>query len=118
SPAAGLKEVIPVPQTRLYRAPLVPAVMALALAGGSSDKGALLAPTDAVITMASAAPLVTVNGTVQVTVRAVNADGTPVADGTEVLLTGSRGEFNSPKVRVRDGQVLVTYHAPEDPGLV
>ena len=92
--------------------------MALALAGCSSDKGALLAPTDAVLTLASAAPLVTVNGTVQVTVRAVNADGTPVADGTEVLLNGTRGEFSSPKVRVRDGQALVTYHAAPDPGLV
>jgi hypothetical protein len=93
-------------------------LLVLALAACSSDKGALLAPTDAVISLASAAPYVTINGSVNVTIKATAADGTPVPDGTEILLTGTRGEFASAKVRTRGGQVVVGYQAAPDPGPV
>ena len=91
---------------------------ALVAAGCSSDKHALLAPSDALITMSPAAPLVTVNGSVEVTIQAAHSNGGPVEDGTELFLSASRGQFNSPKIRTTNGQATVRYNADGEAGLV
>ena len=52
-----------------FVAPALVVLSTLAVAGCSSDKNSLLAPGDALITMTPAAPLVTVNGNVDVTIQ-------------------------------------------------
>lgn len=99
-------------------APALVVLSTLAAAGCSADKHELLAPSDALITMSPSAPLVTVNGSVEVTIEAKTSDGGVVADGTEIFLTASRGEFSTRKVRVQDGRALASYRAGADPGLV
>jgi hypothetical protein len=94
------------------------ALVALALTGCSTDKGALLAPSDAQISLTPSAPLVTINGSVPVTVKVALSDGSPAGDGTEVLLSASRGQFESPKVRTRNGQATAAYQAAPDSGPV
>ena len=56
-------------------APALVVLSTLAAAGCSSDKQALLAPSDALISMTPAAPLVTVNGNVEVTVEVKQSNG-------------------------------------------
>jgi hypothetical protein len=99
-------------------APTLVVLSTLAVAGCSSDKHALLAPSDALITMTPAAPLVTVNGNVDVTIQAAKSDGSSVADGTEIFLSASRGQFSTPKVRIQSGKATARYQASADPGLV
>lgn len=93
-------------------------LLAFAAAGCEADKGSMLLPSDASISLVSSAPLVVVNSTVEVTVQATDGAGNPVPDGTEILLTASRGEFGSPKVRTRDGRATISYQAAPDPGPV
>ena len=99
-------------------APALVVLSTLAVAGCSSDKHTLLAPSDALITMTPSAPLVTVNGNVEVTIQAAKSDGGSVADGTEIFLSASRGEFDTKKVRIQSGKATTVYHAGADPGLV
>jgi hypothetical protein len=99
-------------------APALVVLSTLAVAGCSSDKHTLLAPGDALISMTPTVPLVTVNGSVEVTVQASKSDGSPVDDGTEVFLSASRGEFDTPKVRIQDGRATAVYNATGDAGLV
>ena len=99
-------------------APALVVLSTLAVAGCSSDKHALLAPSDALITMTPSAPLVTINGNVAVTIQAAKSDGSPVVDGTEVFLSASRGQFDTPKVRIQSGKATASYRAGADPGLV
>jgi len=101
-----------------FFAPALVVLSTLAAVGCSSDKNALLAPSDALITMTPAAPLVTVNGNVDVTIQAAKSDGGSVADGTEIFLSASRGAFSTPKVRIQGGKAIALYHAGADPGLV
>jgi hypothetical protein len=99
---------------------IAPALVVLStlVAGCSSDKHALLAPSDALISMSPVAPLVTVNGSVEVTIEASKSDGGAVPDGTEIFLSASRGEFDTPKVRIQGGKATALYNAGADPGLV
>jgi hypothetical protein len=99
-------------------APALVVLATLAAAGCSSDKHALLAPSDALISMTPSAPLVTVNGKVDVTIQASKSDGSSVADGTEIFLSASRGQFTTPKVRTQSGKATAQYQAAADPGLV
>ena len=94
----NVKEASSVKYTHLRLPTLVPALVVLstlAAAGCSSDKQVLLAPSDALISMTPAAPLVTVNGNVEVTVEVKQSNGGTIADGTEVFLSASRGQFGS-----------------------
>ena len=99
-------------------APALVVLSTLAVAGCSSDKHTLLAPSDALITMTPSAPLVTINGSVEVTIQAAKSDGGVVADGTEIFLSATRGEFATQKVRIQSGKATTVYHAGADPGLV
>ena len=64
----------------------------------SSDTRAILAPSDAQLSLTAAGPVVA-NQAVEITVAAAKSDGNPVSDGTEIQLTASAGEFESAKVR-------------------
>jgi hypothetical protein len=99
---------------------IAPALVVLSTlaAGCSSDKHALLAPSDALISLKPAAPLVTVNGNVEVTIEVSESSGGTVPDGTEVFLSASRGEFDTPKVRTKNGKATAFYNAGPDSGLV
>jgi hypothetical protein len=93
-------------------------VLSTLAAGCSSDKHALLAPSDALITVKPSAPLVTINGNVDVTIEAAQSNGSALEDGTEIFLSASRGSFDSPKVRIQNGKATARYIAGADPGLV
>jgi hypothetical protein len=99
-------------------APLAAVLIACAIAACSSDTRAILAPTDASLSIVPGAPLVVVNQAVEVTVVATKSDGTPVADGTEILFTASGGEFETPKVRTHGGQATTNFFAGPDTGPV
>ena len=101
-----------------FVAPTLVVLSTLAIAGCSSDKNSLLAPSDALITMTPAAPLVTVNGNVDVTIQAARSDGSSVPDGTEIFLSASRGQFSTPKVRIQSGKAIARYQAAADAGHV
>jgi hypothetical protein len=92
-------------------APFLAVLIALAIAACSSDTRAILAPTDGSLSVVPGAPLVVVNEGVELTIHATKSDGSPVADGTEILLTASSGEFDSPKVRTTGGQATAFYRA-------
>jgi hypothetical protein len=97
-------------------APFVALVIALVSASCSSDTRALLAPSDAQLSLAAAGPIVA-NQAVTITIVAAKNDGNPVSDGTEIQLTASSGGFESAKVRTQGGQAVAVFLAA-DPGPV
>jgi hypothetical protein len=97
-------------------APFLAVLIALGLWGCSSDTRAILAPTDAQLSLTAAGPLIA-NQPVDVTIVASKSDGNPVADGTEIQLKASAGTFEPAKVRTQGGQAASTYWA-EGPGAV
>jgi hypothetical protein len=94
------------------------AVAVVALGGCEVDKNRLLAPSDAVINLTAAATLLPASGSTTVTVTVEEITGEPVDDGTEVVMTATRGNLDQAKVRVRNGTAQVGYRASTEPGSV
>lgn len=84
---------------------------ALGVAACSSDIRTILAPTNALLSLEPGAQFVVVNQSVEITVRATKSDGSPVLDGTEIELSASAGEFETPRVRTRGGTATTMYVA-------
>lgn len=91
-------------------------VATLFFAACDTSKGSLLAPTDSVILLTSSTSLLPVNGTTSINVVVQQSNGTPVDDGTEVLLSATRGSLNEIKMRTRGGSVVVIYRAAAEAG--
>lgn len=98
--------------TRLI--PLIAAV--LFVTACEASKGTLLAPTDSVITLSSTTSILPVNGTTSINVNVHQSNGAPVEDGTEVLLSATRGALNEIKMRTRIGSAVVVYRAASEAG--
>ena len=99
--------------TSLYQrisAPIFAVLIALAIAACSSDTRAVLAPSDAQLTLSANGPIIS-SQQVEMTVAAMKSDGSPVDDGTEIQLTASNGELQPSKVRTQGGQATTVYTA-------
>lgn len=86
-------------------------LLSLALGACEFDKGRLLAPSDAQLSLTAARSLLVAEQTTELTIRASRPDGGPVADGTEVLISAEIGQLEQLKVRTRNGLAMTTYRA-------
>ncbi len=91
-------------------------VLTTLLSACEASKGSILAPTDSVITLSASNPLVPVNGSTEIAISVKEADGAPVKDGTEVLITASTGQVDRQKVRTQGGTAQVMFKAPGEAG--
>ena len=87
-------------------------------AGCGVDKNSMVAPTNSVVNVGAATPLVVAGSATPLTINLAGADGAPVPDGTEVWITASRGELDQQKTRTRNGAATVTFRAPSESGPV
>ena len=98
-----------------FRRPVLRSVLAVSAVFGvaacSSGRHALLAPTNALLSLEPGAQFAIINQPVEITVRATTADGSPVKDGTEIALSASAGEFETPRVRTQGGTATTVYTA-------
>ena len=93
--------------------------VALCLAIGtaaSCDKVALVAPTDAVITISTNRTVLPLNGTAEIRASVVELSGTSVHNGTLVTFTTDLGRLEPQDARTQNGQAVVTLHAGTESG--
>ena len=95
----------------------VPLVVLILMAVGCAlDSRSITAPSDAIIEVAFAEPLIAVNSTMNVTVRVQRLDASPVEDGTEIQLAVTAGSLDQENVRTTNGVATVSYQAGPVPG--
>ncbi|HSC27570.1 MAG TPA: hypothetical protein VLD67_09860 [Vicinamibacterales bacterium] len=71
----------------------------------------ILAPTNATLTLSSPVEFIPINQGTTLRVTLLKQDGTPVQDGTEVVLTATLGQFDQRKVRTEGGAASAKYQA-------
>jgi Bacterial Ig-like domain (group 1) len=96
---------------------LAAALAALTITGCEVDRGSILAPTDATLRLTAAAAFLPVNQATTLTIALTKMDGSPVADGTEVILASTLGELSQRKVRMNGGSATVPYRAGSQVGV-
>ena len=88
-----------------------------ALALGACQKVALLAPTESTVTVFTAAQVLQINGSTQITASVIEQAGTQVHDGTLVTFTTTLGRLSSPDAQTRGGSATVTFEAGSTSGI-
>ncbi len=103
--------------SRVFRQP--PIAVALIVAVGtaaSCDKVALVAPTDAVISISTNRTVLPLNGTAEIRASIVELSGTSVHNGTLVTFTTNLGRLEPEQARTTNGQAVATLHAGTESG--
>jgi hypothetical protein len=95
------------------------AVAACVAAGttASCDKIALVAPTDAIITISTNRTVLALNPTAEIRASVVELSGTSVHNGTLVTFTTDLGRLEPQEGRINNGQAVVTLHAGAEFGV-
>ena len=88
-----------------------------ALVSGACEKAQLLAPTSSTITVASAARVLPLNGTTEVTAFVLEQSGTHVQNGTIVRFSTSLGSINPVEAQTRNGLAVTTFAAGSASGV-
>lgn len=101
--------VAPAPRNSRPLALLLVSVLAVTAAG--CDKVALTAPTQSTITLFTAATIVPLNGTTEITANITEQAGTPVQNGTLVSFSSTLGTVEPREARSNNGRVTVRFVA-------
>ena len=103
--------------SRVYRQVVTVAAFFLAIGTAAScDKVALVAPTDAVITISTNRTVLPLNGTAEIRASVVELSGPSVHNGTLVTFTTDLGRLEPQDARTNNGQAVVTLHAGTESG--
>jgi len=97
----------------------VPALVLLAAAGlaaGSCDKVPLTAPSNATIRLFASTPVVSLNGTAEITATVIQGGGVTVHNGTVVSFTTSLGTIVPSDAETKDGKCTVIFRAGTQSG--
>lgn len=94
-------------------------LMGVALLATGCEVGprAVLAPTDSAIALSTTQTALPIRSSLDVTIVVTRQDGSPVEDGTAVVLTATVGELEQQKVLTRGGRATVQYRAGSEPGV-
>ena len=102
-----------------FRVSRLLAVAACEAAGttASCDKIALVAPSDAIITVSTNRTVLALNATAEIRASVVELSGASVHNGTLVTFATDLGRLESQEGRTNNGQAVVTLHAGAESGI-